>query len=47
MLGLKSTTNPKWAKIVEDNLGMFLTDYAFAEQKEAAGGFFFINYILF
>ncbi|PHS53539.1 MAG: tRNA 2-methylthio-N6-isopentenyl adenosine(37) hydroxylase MiaE [Lutibacter sp.] len=39
MLGLKSTTNPKWAKIVEDNLGVFLTDHAFAEQKAAAGGF--------
>lgn len=39
MLGLKSTTNPEWAKIVEDNLEAFLTDHAFAEQKAAAGGF--------
>lgn len=39
MLGLKSTTNPKWAKIVADNLGVFLTDHAFAEQKASAGGF--------
>lgn len=42
MLGLKSTTNPEWAKIVEDNLGVFLTDHAFAEQKAAAGGFLLI-----
>ena len=39
MLGLKSATNPEWAKIVEDNLEAFLTDHAFAEQKAAAGGF--------
>lgn len=39
MLGLKSATNPEWAKIVEDNLEQFLTDHAFAEQKAAAGGF--------
>jgi tRNA-(ms[2]io[6]A)-hydroxylase len=39
MLGLKSSTNPEWAKIVEDNLEVFLTDHAFAEQKAAAGGF--------
>ncbi|MFK5959501.1 MAG: tRNA-(ms[2]io[6]A)-hydroxylase [Lutibacter sp.] len=39
MLGLKSVTNPEWAKIAEDNLEQFLTDHAFAEQKAAAGGF--------
>ena len=39
MLGLKSTTNPQWAKIVEENLDVFLTDHAFAEQKAASGGF--------
>ncbi len=39
MLGLKSTTNPEWAKIAENNLEAFLTDHAFAEQKAAAGGF--------
>ena len=39
MLGLKSSTNPEWAKIAEDNLEQFLTDHAFAEQKAAAGGF--------
>ncbi|WP_456377761.1 tRNA isopentenyl-2-thiomethyl-A-37 hydroxylase MiaE [Lutibacter sp.] len=39
MLGLKSATNPEWAKIAEDNLEQFLTDHAFAEQKAAAGGF--------
>lgn len=27
MLGLKSTTNPEWAKIVENNQDMFLTDH--------------------
>ena len=39
MLGLKSVTNPEWAKIAEDNLEQFLTDHAFAEQKAASGGF--------
>lgn len=39
MLGLKSKTSLKWAKIAEDNLEQFLTDHAFAEQKAAAGGF--------
>jgi tRNA-(ms[2]io[6]A)-hydroxylase len=39
MLGLKSRTKAHWAKIVEDNLDIFLTDHAFAEQKAASGGF--------
>ena len=39
MLGLKSTTNPKWAELVEADLATFLTDHAFAEQKAASGGF--------
>ncbi|MBL4938998.1 MAG: hypothetical protein JKY16_01695 [Lutibacter sp.] len=39
MLGLKSFKNPKWAKIVATNLGVFLADHAFEEQKAAAGRF--------
>ena len=39
MLGLKSKTDPTWAAIVEENLEVFLTDHAFAEQKAASGGF--------
>ncbi len=39
MLGLKSTTKPQWAKLAEENLDIFLTDHAFAEQKAASGGF--------
>ena len=39
MLGLKSTTSSKWAKLANENLEQFLTDHAFAEQKAAAGAF--------
>lgn len=39
MLGLKSTTSSKWAKLANENLLQFLTDHAFAEQKAASGAF--------
>ncbi len=42
MLGLLSDTNPKWVKIVEDDLGSFLSDHLYAEQKAASNGFSFV-----
>ena len=45
MLGLKSDTDKKWAKIAEENLQQLLTDHAFAEQKAAAAAVsLIINY---
>lgn len=35
MLGLKLTTDPRWANIAEDNLSEILTDHAWCEQKAA------------
>lgn len=36
MLGLKLTTDPRWANIAEDNLSEILTDHAWCEQKAAS-----------
>ena len=36
MLKLKMATDPRWAKIAEDNIGEILTDHAFCEQKAAS-----------
>jgi len=42
MLGLHSDTDPKWVKIVEADLGTFLSDHLYAEQKAASNGFSFV-----
>ena len=42
MLGLLSDTDPKWVQIVERNLGSFLSDHLYAEQKAASNGFSFV-----
>ena len=45
MLGLKSDTDKKWVKIVENNLEQLLTDHAYAEQKAAGAAIsLIINY---
>ena len=36
MLGLKLPTDPRWANIVEKNIGEILTDHAYCEQKAAS-----------
>ena len=36
MLKLKMATDPRWAKIAENNIGEILTDHAFCEQKAAS-----------
>lgn len=36
MLGLRLPTDPRWAKLVEENLGMLLSDHAWCEQKAAS-----------
>jgi tRNA-(ms[2]io[6]A)-hydroxylase len=36
MLGLKLSTDPRWAKVVEGNLDEILTDHAWCEQKAAS-----------
>ncbi len=35
MLGLKLATDPRWAKIAENNIEEILTDHAWCEQKAA------------
>ncbi|MFC7773359.1 tRNA-(ms[2]io[6]A)-hydroxylase [Flavobacterium sp. GCM10027622] len=35
MLGLKLKTDPRWANIVESNIGEILSDHAWCEQKAA------------
>jgi tRNA-(ms[2]io[6]A)-hydroxylase len=45
MLGLKSSTDKSWVKIVENNLESLLTDHAYAEQKAAGAAIsLIINY---
>lgn len=36
MLGLKLPTDPRWAKIAEENIEEILTDHAYCEQKAAS-----------
>jgi tRNA-(ms[2]io[6]A)-hydroxylase len=36
MLGLKLSTDPRWANIVENNIDEILTDHAWCEQKAAS-----------
>ncbi|MCS6904310.1 MAG: tRNA-(ms[2]io[6]A)-hydroxylase [Bacteroidia bacterium] len=36
MLGLKLTTDARWAKLAQSNLAELLTDHAFCEQKAAS-----------
>jgi len=36
MLGLKMATDPRWVKVVEQNLQEILIDHAFCEQKAAS-----------
>jgi tRNA 2-(methylsulfanyl)-N6-isopentenyladenosine37 hydroxylase len=45
MLGLKMTTDPKWANIAENNIEEILSDHAFCEQKAASNAIWLIvNY---
>jgi len=44
MLGLKSNTNKKWAKIVLQDLEQFLTDHAYNEMKAAQSAMAVINH---
>lgn len=36
MLGLKLSTDPRWANIAENNIDEILTDHAWCEQKAAS-----------
>ena len=36
MLGLKLPTDPRWVKLVEQNISAILTDHAWCEQKAAS-----------
>jgi len=36
MLGLKLSTDPRWANVAESNLSEILTDHAYCEQKAAS-----------
>lgn len=36
MLGLKLTTDPRWVKLVEQNIDVILSDHAWCEQKAAS-----------
>ncbi|MGB0248303.1 MAG: tRNA-(ms[2]io[6]A)-hydroxylase, partial [Flavobacteriales bacterium] len=36
MLGLKLPTDPRWVKLVEQNISEILTDHAWCEQKAAS-----------
>lgn len=36
MLGLKLSTDPRWANVAESNLAEILTDHAYCEQKAAS-----------
>lgn len=44
MLGLKLRTDPRWAKIAEDNIEEILTDHAWCEQKAASNAIHLIVY---
>ncbi len=44
MLGLKSNTDKKWAKIVLQDLEQFLTDHAYNEMKAAQSAMAVINH---
>lgn len=44
MLGLKLATDPRWAKIAEDNIEEILTDHAWCEQKAASNAIHLIVY---
>lgn len=44
MLGLKLATDPRWAKIAEENLEEILTDHAWCEQKAASNAIHLIVY---
>jgi len=43
MLGLKLTTDPRWAKLVETNIEEILTDHAWCEQKAATNAITIIS----
>ena len=36
MLGLKLATDPRWAELVDQDLGAILSDHAWCEQKAAS-----------
>ena len=36
MLGLKLPTDPRWVKLVEEDIGAILCDHAWCEQKAAS-----------
>lgn len=44
MLGLKLPTDPRWAKIAEENIEEILTDHAWCEQKAASNAIHLIIY---
>lgn len=44
MLGLKLATDPRWARIAEDNIEEILTDHAWCEQKAATNAIRLIIY---
>jgi tRNA-(ms[2]io[6]A)-hydroxylase len=44
MLGLKLSTDPRWANIAESNLEELLTDHAWCEQKAASNAISLIAY---
>lgn len=44
MLGLKLSTDPRWATIAESNLEEILTDHAWCEQKAASNAISLIAY---
>lgn len=45
MLGLKLETDPRWAKLVENNISEILTDHAYCEQKAASNAIWLVvNY---
>lgn len=44
MLGLKLATDPRWAKIAEENIEAILTDHAWCEQKAASNAIHLIVY---
>ncbi len=44
MLGLKLPTDPRWAKIAEENIEEILTDHAWCEQKAASNAIHLIVY---
>lgn len=45
MLGLKLETDPRWVRLVEENISEILTDHAFCEQKAASNAIWLVvNY---